>query len=159
MIRIFLVIAFLVSCSTPGPKICLVDDFMKERIENEYAQEKPYEDAYSEYLKKVELFYFEEGIEHKFTSYLGSIRNKNELLAHADFNFPARYKRERGFRGVPGSKNYEAYKERFMQYLESKIDKERVERLRSELGEAHFNKLKTLHSGYIAHVHRYKFPI
>lgn len=148
----------LMACSTAVQESKLVDDFMQERQTYEYAESATYEEAYKGYLKKVEAFYAQEEISKKFPSYLNTLRNQSQILAHNDFNFPSRYRRETGRRAVESSEGYKAYKARFMRYLADKTGREREEKLKLEIGADRLARLKKLHNETISFVHRYTFP-
>ena len=98
-------------------------------------------DQFLDELKKVEEFYAEREILPRFDTYLSSIENEKELLAHAEFSMTDRFRKEKKRRAVESSREFQAYKEHHLKALAIKLKNEKEKRIMESIGEENYKDL------------------
>ncbi len=145
-----LVLLLTVSCGS-GPKEVRksrVDNFLLELHRSYEEESEAYIQQYEKYLRKVENLYLENGLDYKFGDYISSIRNVFELMAHARSMLPQRYLKETGRKPVPSLKEYKLYRTRAMTESHDSLYQTREERLKDDLGEEFYGKLKETYQDF-----------
>ncbi len=143
--KYILLIFVLLSCAEVKPKTYPeVDKFVSSWSED-YGPFKPLQvRRFHEYLMSVQDFYDAKEISSKFPHYLSSMNNNFQLLAHLEMNLPARFKKYYGHWPVRKSPNYLRYERDQSATLRTRLERERDEKLKQELGIENFNALQDL---------------
>lgn len=136
-------LCFLFACSTNVKnKSQAVDQFIQTWGADYKPNDKAYVDSYKNYLLSVEEFYKDHKVESKFPHYLNSIMNASQIIAHQENTLPFIYKKEKRLRPESNPKDYELYKTRKITALHDRLFTEREARLKEELGEEVYKKLR-----------------
>jgi hypothetical protein len=138
-----LILIFVSACSTPEPKEpTRSESFFQTWSEDFYVENKEFQAQYKTYLTSVEEFFKTNQQPQKFESYLSSTNNFFQLMAHSEFNTQSLYRRIKGPRVAMNTKMYEDFKNRNLSQQYEKLNRERENRLKGDLGFELFEKLK-----------------
>ena len=141
---VFLIlILILASCSSPNlPEESRGEQYFTEWSTDFYSENLAFQGQYKNYLHTVEDFFHNEDQTPKFEAYLSSSTNFFQLLAHSEFNLPTFYRRLKGSKADLNTKMFEDFKNRNLGLQYDKLNKERENKLREDLGFTLFEKLK-----------------
>lgn len=139
----WLILILVSACSTPEPKEPFRSEaFFQSWSEDFYIENKEFQDQYKTYLTSVEEFFKTNQQPQKFETYLSSANNFFQLMAHSEFNIQSLYRRIKGPRVAMNTKMYEDFKNRNLSLQYEKLNRERENRLKGDLGFELFEKLK-----------------
>jgi hypothetical protein len=140
LLLILLIIGILPACghlkkddqNKPSPEI---SKFFNEIKESNFTPNDPaYMKSYENYLYSVQNVFTKNGLEDKFDVYLNSLRNNNQVLSHTQTGLPQKFANDKGKRPNTHSAEYKLYRTKVMTSLHDRLNQERAEKLRSELG-------------------------
>jgi hypothetical protein len=139
---LFLLI-MLFACAEIKPKTYPEVDKFVSTWSEDYGPFTPLEvRTFHQYLTSVQDFYDSQEMSSKFPHYLSSMNNNFQLLAHLEMNLPARFKKYYRHWPVRKSPNYLRYEREQSATLRARLEKERDEHLKQELGSEKFNELQ-----------------
>lgn len=122
------------SCTHQETRVSKVQPFLTQ-WEQDYGPIDPHDlNQFKGYLLLTEGVYDQRELESKFDGFLIGLNNSSQLLSHSEFNMADKYCRERGRRPVLHSREFKRYKLSFLKYQETRLNKEREEKLLKEIG-------------------------
>ncbi|MBA2405298.1 MAG: hypothetical protein H0V66_11050 [Bdellovibrionales bacterium] len=149
MLRIFILglMIFSASCAHVGSSQ-EVKTFVQS-MRDQYQQKDPqFIQDYERYLASVENVYEKYDKKEKFRSYLDSLNNNFQILAHQESALPALYKQEKGRALASGDRDFEIYKTQKMNALYEKLFSARELKIKDEVGEEVFQNLDQNHKKF-----------
>lgn len=139
-----LILALVISCSSqPSKKVENDVDTYINQWKQDYEADAAYAEKYRSYLQTVKTLYIENDIEPKFKLYMSSLNNMNQLLGHAEYNMPYKFKKERGRYANPNLKEYKNYLASNLAYTKRKLANERKLKIRMDVGAEFYQKLQS----------------
>lgn len=127
------------SSQEPSPEISKLFNELKE---SEFTPDDPeYLKSYENYLYSVEEVFSKNGLDDKFNLYISSLRNNNQVLSHAQSGLAQKFANDKGKRPNTNSTEYKLYRTKVMTQLHDRLNLERAEKLRSELGFEMYSEL------------------
>lgn len=145
MVRLFILVLFLICCSScshtnPSPEVKTFVQSLKDQYE---PHDPFYSQVYERYITSVEIVYQKNLKSEKFRSYLDSLNNNYQILAHQKSALPGLYKQQTG-REVASvdKKDYELFATREMTALSDKLFTARELKIKDEVGEKTYEDLR-----------------
>jgi hypothetical protein len=112
-----------------------ISKLFEEMQESNFTPNDPdYLKNYENYLHSVEDVFVKNGLQDKFDIYISSLRNNNQVLSHTQTGLPQKFANDKGKRPNTNSTEYKLYRTKVMTNLHDRLNQERAEKLRSELG-------------------------
>lgn len=161
MFKIFslsILLLALLSCATRKEPSPAVKNFVQDWSETFEQNNPEYNEMYESYLSTVEEIYISNGYQNQFKSYLDSIVNNSQLLAHKEYTLPQIYRKEKRRRRL---EPYKLYKTREMTSLYDKLFNEREMRIKQDLGTEMYQKLKDNYTKFMDEedARKFAFPL
>jgi hypothetical protein len=103
--------------------------------------EADYIKNYARYLDSVKQVFDENGMTKKFDIYIDSLRNNNQILAHAENSLPQKYANDKGRQANINSSDYKLYRTKTITNLHDRLNQQRSNKLRMDLGFKMYSEL------------------
>jgi len=138
----------ITSCSHPKPaEESKLTHFVNEWSQEYSTKDSAYNQTYIDYLKSVSLLFKDQ--DSKLDLYLSTIRNNFQIIAHNENTLENKYWLHKRRRAKYYISDYKSYKAKELSSLSERLEHEREEKLKKELGEELFVKLKENHQNFI----------
>ena len=144
--KTLLLVLFITACAQTPPKISTrVSEFTEEWSSDYSNGSQKLKSQYRNYLASVESLYEKTGNAHNFDSYLRSLMSNFQILMDRELNIAPIYRKK-----IIDRKNnsFESWKFFHLKDLREKLVNQRENKLKEQIGNETFKKLKDNHADF-----------